>query len=203
MLRWIHVHSAYNCVVMNKETARSIYKAKRKELTAAEIHVASEAIVKHVLFSEICKHARVVHIFIPIPNKAEVDTHLLIDAFFKHQPEIKLATSIIVEGDLMHTYINADTTYKDNAWHIPEPIERNLLSEKDIDVVFLPLLAFDIKGNRVGYGKGFYDRFLQKCKPDVIKIGLSLFEPTEELIEADAWDVPMDWAVTPKGVMAF
>jgi 5-formyltetrahydrofolate cyclo-ligase len=203
MHRWIHVHSAYSCVVMNKETARSIYKAKRKALTANDIRMSSEAIVKQVMTSEICKHAKVAHIFIPIPNKAEVDTHLLLDAFFTHHPEIKVATSIIVENDLMHTYINAHTSYKANNWNIPEPIERTLLSEKEIDVVFLPLLAFDVKGNRVGYGKGFYDRFLQKCNPNVIKVGLSLFEPTEELIESDAWDVPMNWAVTPDRVWRF
>jgi len=188
---------------MNKDTARSIYKAKRKELTTVQIRLWSEAIVKQVLSSEMCKHVKVVHVFIPIPNKAEVDTHLLLNAFFTQYPEIKVATSIIAEGDLIHTYINAHTTYKANDWNILEPIERTLLSEKEIDVVFLPLLAFDLKGNRVGYGKGFYDRFLQKCKPDVIKGGLSLFEPTEELIESDVWDVPMNCAVTPERIWNF
>jgi 5-formyltetrahydrofolate cyclo-ligase len=203
MGRWIHVHSAYNCVVMNKDTARSMYKVKRKALSADDIRMSSEAITKQVMALEICKHAKVVHLFIPIPNKAEVDTHLLLDAFFTKHPEIKVATSIIAEDDLIHTYINVHTRYKANNWNIPEPIEHTLLSEKEIDVVFLPLLAFDVKGNRVGYGKGFYDRFLQKCRTNVIKVGLSLFGPTEELIEFDAWDVPMNWAVTPSGVVEF
>lgn len=188
---------------MNKVTARSIYKAKRQSLTPEAIQVATEVIVSQLLSLEIFKNAQVVHVFIPIANKFEVDTHLLIKAFFKFHPEIKIATSIVSTNDLIHTYINDHTTYKTNAWNIPEPIEQMLLSDKDIDVVFLPLLAFDVKGNRVGYGKGYYDRFLVKCKPDVVKVGLSLFEPTEELIEVDDWDIPLNFAVTPKGIFEF
>jgi 5-formyltetrahydrofolate cyclo-ligase len=72
-----------------------------------------------------------------------------------------------------------------------------------IDVVFVPLLAFDKNGNRVGYGKGFYDNFLAKCREDVIKIGLSFFEPEEIIDDVFKTDIRLDYCVTPFGINNF
>jgi 5-formyltetrahydrofolate cyclo-ligase len=72
-----------------------------------------------------------------------------------------------------------------------------------LDVVFIPLLAFDEKGNRVGYGKGFYDRFLAKCRPETVKIGLSFFEATPEITDVSPDDIRLDWCVTPEKVYSF
>lgn len=190
---------------MNKEAVRRQYIAKRNEMPVELLQAHSRSIAETFIVSEIWKGCRAVHIFISIPGKAEIDTSFLIDFFFKEHPQIKICTSVIDANglDLFHTCITSQTTYLSNKWNIPEPVERLALPEHEIDLVLLPLLAFDTKGNRVGYGKGFYDRFLQKCKPGVIKAGLSLFGPTQELIEADAWDVPLDFAVTPKEIYSF
>ncbi|MGC4022748.1 MAG: 5-formyltetrahydrofolate cyclo-ligase, partial [Cyclobacteriaceae bacterium] len=72
-----------------------------------------------------------------------------------------------------------------------------------IDIVIVPLLAFDAAGNRVGYGKGFYDQFLKTCRKDCKKIGLSLFEASQDLISNEEHDVKLDYAITPKGVTSF
>lgn len=188
---------------MNKAVARKHYIAKRDTLSVEQIIANSKEIAERFIASGIWKGCKMIHIFISIPGKAEVNTSFLIDFFFKEYPEIKLCTSVVAENDLVHTHITETTTFLPNKWNIPEPVERTIVNEQEIDLVLLPLLAFDSKGNRVGYGKGFYDRFLQKCKPNVIKVGLSLFDPTEELIDADAWDVPMDWGVTPEKVYHF
>ncbi|WP_018344261.1 5-formyltetrahydrofolate cyclo-ligase [Cytophaga aurantiaca] len=190
---------------MNKETARKIYIAKRNELSADEIQAKSKLIAETFIGSDLWKDAKFIHIFISIPNKGEIDTSFLLNFFLKQHPEIKICTSIVHANgqDLLHTCITSETTYLPNKWNIPEPVERLEVDEKNIDLVLLPLLAFDTKGNRVGYGKGFYDRFLRKCKPDVVKVGLSLFEPTKDLIDADAWDVPLDWVLTPEQIYGF
>jgi len=192
----------YSYVVMNKETARKLYINKRNELSLDQIQAKSRSIAENFIASAIWKESKTIHIFISIPDKGEVDTSFLIDFFFAQHPEIKLCTSTIAENgqDLLHTCITSQTTYLSNKWNIPEPVELTEVNEEAIDLVLLPLLAFDSKGNRVGYGKGFYDRFLQKCKPGVVKVGLSLFEPTENLIEADSWDVALDYAVTPHDI---
>jgi 5-formyltetrahydrofolate cyclo-ligase len=72
-----------------------------------------------------------------------------------------------------------------------------------IDVVFVPLLAYDEKGNRVGYGKGFYDAFLSECKPETIKIGLSFFPPELEIKDVTSDDIKLDFCVTTDSVHAF
>ncbi|MGN6647961.1 MAG: 5-formyltetrahydrofolate cyclo-ligase [Cytophaga sp.] len=190
---------------MNKDAARKLYTSKRKELSTGEIRENSKSIAETFIKSDLWKNCTVIHIFISIPDKAEIDTSFLIDFFFEQHPEIKICTSIIDTNgqDLLHTCITPSTTYIPNRWNIPEPVERLAVHEQDIDLVLLPLLAFDSKGNRVGYGKGFYDRFLQNCKSEVIKVGLSFFRPTDELIEADTWDVPLDYGISPDQLYAF
>jgi len=70
-------------------------------------------------------------------------------------------------------------------------------------VVFIPLLAFDEEGHRVGYGKGFYDSFLAECKPETLKIGLSFFEAETKIEDVFDGDMALDYCVTPKQVYRF
>ncbi len=88
---------------------------------------------------------------------------------------------------MQHFVWDEDTTLIENALGIPEPDNGVQVLPGQIDVVFVPLLAFDSAGHRVGYGKGMYDGFLRKCKPDVLAIGLSMFQPLPERI-ADSWE---------------
>jgi 5-formyltetrahydrofolate cyclo-ligase len=67
--------------------------------------------------------------------------------------------------------------------------------------VLIPLLAFDKSGQRVGYGRGFYDKFLATLKSDVKKIGLSFFPPVDEVSNTHAQDLPLEVVVTPNGVL--
>ena len=86
---------------------------------------------------------------------------------------------------------------------IPEPVDGLEVPASKLDVVFVPLLAFDKKGHRVGYGGGFYDRFLKSCKKDVLKIGLSFFLPELEIEDIHSDDIPLDFCVTPGEVFRF
>ncbi len=70
-------------------------------------------------------------------------------------------------------------------------------------MVFVPLLAFDEKGHRVGYGKGFYDKFLSECKPEVLKIGLSFFESETLISDVLTTDIQLDLCVTPSKIYNF
>ena len=104
---------------------------------------------------------------------------------------------------MTHFLLTENTRFIKNDYGIPEPVNGLEVPVSKIDVVFVPLLAYDKKGNRVGYGKGFYDRFLKKCRPDVIKIGLSFFEPEEQIEDISLDDVKLDFCVTPYGVYGF
>lgn len=114
-----------------------------------------------------------------------------------------LIPKVIGEHTLKHYLLTDSTKLKMSKWGIPEPIDGKEISEKKIDVVFVPLLAYDEKGNRVGYGKGFYDTFLKECQSHVIKIGLSLFEAEETISDIDPHDIRLDYCISPKKVYSF
>ena len=80
---------------------------------------------------------------------------------------------------------------QENAWGIPEPVDAEEVEVSEIDAVLAPLLVVDKQGNRVGYGKGFYDRFFAACRPDVKRLGLSYFEPVENITDVHGLDVPI------------
>ena len=90
-----------------------------------------------------------------------------------------------------------------NKYGIPEPKNGKKIKNNLIDVVFVPLLSYDKKGNRVGYGKGFYDRFLSNLSIKTIKIGLSLYEPENYIEGIDENDIKIDYCVTPNKIFSF
>ena len=96
-----------------------------------------------------------------------------------------------------------DDVFEKNFFKVPEPQHCEAINPQEIDLVLVPLLTFDKKGFRVGYGKGFYDRFLQQCKNGCIKIGLSYFEPIDAIDDADEFDVPLNFCITPQKVYVF
>ncbi len=104
---------------------------------------------------------------------------------------------------MTHYLLTDNTVIKKNAYNIPEPVDGIEITNNKIEVVFVPLLAFDKKGNRVGYGKGFYDRFLNDCKPDTIKVGLSFFEAEDSIDDVFKNDIKLDYCVTPERVYKF
>ncbi len=101
------------------------------------------------------------------------------------------------EPDMDTCLILPETSLIPNGYGIPEPADCQVFSIDDIEVVVMPLLAYDQRGYRLGYGKGYYDRFLSKFHHPVFKVGLSYFDPLQEDIEQNPWDVPMDCCVTP------
>jgi len=143
------------------------------------------------------------HIFLSIESQREVDTLPLITVL---QAKDKQVIVPKVSGpDSMEHYLLTDATrLKKNRWDIPEPVDGIQVPEKKIDLVFLPLLAFDLEGNRVGYGKGFYDIFLERCRKDVVKVGLSFFGAEESPITGlHEHDEKLDYCITPDRIYAF
>lgn len=148
---------------------------------------------------------KAVHTFLPIRNKSEIDTWHFIRHLRDKFPSIDIAIS---KSDRMTTglstcLLTAKTILKENEWGIPEPEHCIAYPETGLDLALVPLLAFDMKGNRVGYGKGFYDRFFKKCRPGIVKVGLSFFEAEDSIKEISAHDVPLDYCITPLRVYAF
>ena len=146
-----------------------------------------------------------IHIFIPIRKYKEPDTLLLEGVFRDRYPDTHL---VISKSDLLSNKMDHFVWEKDhllelNKWGISEPVSGTPIVAEELDAVIVPLLAFDKQGHRVGYGKGFYDRFLSACRPDCLKIGISFFGPVSKIEDIDPSDVALDYCITPDRIWDF
>lgn len=186
---------------MLKHELRKVYKEKRLHLSPSFILENSLTIANKLLELPIW-HFTYYHVFLSIADKKEVDTHpilTLLQARDKYIVVPKMASNTEME----HYLLTDSTKLVLNNWQIPEPMGGKKIEESIIDVVFVPLLAFDRKGNRVGYGKGYYDTFLKKCHRDSIKIGVSFFGAEEVIRDVGQHDIPLDYCVTPTKIYSF
>ncbi|MFM9825780.1 5-formyltetrahydrofolate cyclo-ligase [Flavobacterium sp.] len=187
---------------MTKKELRIKYKALRNQLSEEDLEQMSLVIANEVLKLPVWEKTYF-HIFLPIIEQKEVNTEYILHLLSGKDKEIIVSKSDFKTLNMTHFLLTDNTKIKKNEYNIPEPIDGLKVPANKIDVVFVPLLAFDKTGHRVGYGKGFYDKFLMECKPETIKIGLSFFD-SEELIE-DVFinDLKLDYCVTPNGVYRF
>jgi 5-formyltetrahydrofolate cyclo-ligase len=187
---------------MLKKELRQKYKVLRQNLTAAEIENLSLAIANEILKLPIWSKTYF-HVFLPIEEQKEINTEFILHLLSGKDKEIVISKSDFATRNMTHFLLTDNTKIKKNEYNIPEPVDGLEVPATKIDVVFVPLLAYDQKGNRVGYGKGFYDKFLAECKPETIKIGLSFFEPEELISDVFESDVLLDYCVMPSGVYTF
>lgn len=145
-----------------------------------------------------------IHTYLPIFDRNEPDPAPMIRWLQFSNPGLQIIVPKLIDKQtLVHVHISDETKWITNSWGIEEPKDGTIADPADIDLVFVPLLGFDKSGNRIGYGKGFYDRFLKECRPDALKIGLSFLPPIEESFQPDPWDFPLDYCLTPNEIYAF
>ncbi|NJB82329.1 5-formyltetrahydrofolate cyclo-ligase [Wenyingzhuangia aestuarii] len=187
---------------MIKNELRKKYKLLRASLSEEDITAKSMAIANQLLKLDVWDKIYY-HLFLSIANQKEIDTEQILHVLFARNKEVVVSKSDFKENTLSHFLLTENTKLVVNTYGIPEPTNGLPVPENRINVVFVPLLAFDVKGNRVGYGKGFYDDFLSKCNPDVLKIGLSFYEAESEITDAYEGDIPLDYCVTPTKIYQF
>ena len=188
---------------MKKAELRNIYRKKRLELSDREIKNMNRSIYDQFLRFFDFKAIHAVHIFLPILKNNEIDTWSIIKELIKRKKSVIISKSKPETLELVNYKLTSKTVIQENKWGIPEPLEGEIYDEQDIDMIIIPLLTFDVNGHRVGYGKGFYDRFLAKCRTSAIKVGLSFFPPVDPISDIDYFDVAMDYVVTPVKVFNF
>ncbi|SHL79310.1 5-formyltetrahydrofolate cyclo-ligase [Flavobacterium chilense] len=186
----------------NKKELRSYYKNLRKELTIDAVEEKSLAIANNLIQLAIWDKGYY-HVFLPIEEQKEVNTEYVLHLLSGKDKEIVVSKSDFETREMTHFLLTDNTRIKKNEYNIPEPVNGLPVPSETIDVVFVPLLAFDVSGNRVGYGKGFYDKFLAGCKPETIKIGLSFFEAENEIEDVFESDIKLDFCVTPEKIYTF
>ncbi|MFD2822702.1 5-formyltetrahydrofolate cyclo-ligase [Lacinutrix iliipiscaria] len=187
---------------MTKNELRKKYKLLRNELKAFQIEDLSLQIANQLLRLEIWEYS-FYHLFLSIEEQREVNTDYILNILSGKDKNILISKSDFETGSLKNYLLTDNTIIIKNKYNIPEPVDGIEIANDKIEVVFLPLLAFDKKGNRVGYGKGFYDHFLASCNSKTLKIGLSFFEAEEEISEVFENDIPLNFCVTPNQVYKF
>ena len=186
---------------MVKKLLRLKYLTLRDGLSASYINDHSLMIANALLKLPIWDFQNY-HVFLPIEKRSEIDTEGIIATLLGMDKNV-IVPKTVSSTVLAHYLLTDNTRFTLNKWGIPEPVEGITVEPEKIDVVFIPLLAYDLKGNRIGYGKGFYDRFLAQCRPEVVKIGLSFFDPEQQIEGIELTDVSLDYCVTPHRTYSF
>ncbi|PIB37580.1 5-formyltetrahydrofolate cyclo-ligase [Reichenbachiella sp. 5M10] len=182
---------------MDKAKLRTVYLRKRKMLSSEmSAHIAGRILEQFKLFLTQIQ-VKNTHVFLPITKQNEINTWLIVDYLLSQHIDTVVSQSKLETNQLIHYLYKNPNQLEHNKWGIPEPVHGTVISEQDIDLVLVPLVVFDRQGHRIGYGKGYYDRFLAGCRPDCLKVGLSMSPPLDIIPYVDTYDIPLDYCITP------
>lgn len=189
---------------MLKKELRNIYLNKRKKLSPTD-RLKLDDLLLIQLQRLIIEGANVLFTYFPAEKNAEPNTFLFVDYLRYLFPDIQICYPKINRKthEMQALLVSDETEYEINTFGLSEPLSDVIISPDEIDLIFVPLLCFDAEGFRVGFGKGYYDKFLKKCGEDVIKIGFSYFEVVDEIEDINEWDVPLDYCITPDKIYVF
>ncbi len=191
-----------------KNQIRQILLNKRSLLTTQEQQQKSSLIIKNIKQSSEFKHAKNIALYHAV--RGEADPSNLISPNFTHSNKLFYLPIISLdkENSLVFAPINEGTQYKNNNFSIPEPVVKpsELINGEDLDLVIMPLLGFDNKGNRLGMGGGYYDRSFsfkqsQVCKP--ILLGFAYDFQQVALLNTEPWDIGLDMLATESQFLYF
>ena len=185
---------------MTKSKLRQIYKQKRSEFSSAEIDNLSAGILENLKQLPIWDFS-VFHCFLPIQSQNEINTFPLIEHLFTNKKRV--AVPKIDNLNLINCEIQKEVEFNAGKFNTLEPKTFKIIENQEIDVVLLPMLICDKSGNRVGYGGGFYDRWLSEFENPPVKIGLNFFSPVNKIEGFWANDAKLDYCVTPFGIVSF
>lgn len=189
---------------MTKEELRDIYLKQRLALSEQSCSIMSHTISEKFIEAFDPDDLNVLHSFIPLTKNKEPDTWIIIDWIRTKYPDVRISLPRVTKtGELQNIYFDNRFPLKKNKWGLEEPTQGEATNASDIDLVIVPLVAFDKKGNRVGYGKGFYDKFLAGCRPDCRRVGLSFFEAVDSIDDINTFDMPLHYCITPKNFYTF
>ena len=140
-----------------------------------------------------------IHCYISMDQRNEVETLSLIREFIDSGIDVVVPITVFDTHTLMHTKITSLDDMHLNKWGVLEPNSIEEVEVNEPELIIVPLVGADRQKNRLGYGKGFYDRFLSKTK--AIKVGFCFSECLVEAIPVEDFDVPLDYLITDQEVI--
>lgn len=188
---------------MFKKDIRQQFREKRKALAFPEKNKLDDLLLIRFQSAEL-PFIQTLLSFWPIEKNGEPNAHLFTDWLAFLNPELVVAYPVTdFDKNEMRAIVPADEPFVENRFGLYEPAGGELVPANHLDMILVPLLAFDREGFRVGYGKGFYDRFLANCREDCFLVGFSYFEPVLSIGDKDEFDVPLNLCITPQDVYVF
>ena len=189
---------------MKKKEIRQKYKELRKELSDPALEKLHDLLL--IRFQQLqLPFLHYVHAYLPMEHLREPDTYHILEYLKFQNPGLRIVIpkTDFVKNSFENILYTDQTELVKNEYNIFEPANGERIEADLMDLVLVPLLAFDLSGDRVGYGKGFYDRFLSGCRNDTFKVGISLFEPLDRIEDTDEFDIPLTHCVTPERIYEF
>jgi len=189
---------------MTKKEIRKIELEKRAQLLPKELQDKT-ALMVNQFYTLTFSTVQYLLSYYPLKEQKEFDVSVCEQGLKQKNPSVKVAWPKILFNtvNMEAQLIEKDMLFIKNKFNILEPLDGELVPPDLIDIVFVPLIAFDKNGYRIGYGKGFYDRYLPDCRTDVMKIGFSFFEAVEKIDDINEFDVPLNLCITPTGIYEF
>ncbi|MFN1833975.1 5-formyltetrahydrofolate cyclo-ligase [Balneola sp. MJW-20] len=183
-----------------KTELRSLARTLRDEVSQDEWRDKSNRIKELFLSSDLFSNAERIHSYVSMNERKEVDTLGIIEHILVSEKSLCVPVTDFNDISMRHFEIDSLDDFKMNEWGIKEPGKEGQERTADqFDLIIVPLLASDIGGNRLGYGKGFYDRFLKKTR--AIKVGLVFDNFIFSEIPTDEHDQSLDYLITEKSVI--
>ena len=179
-----------------KNKLREIYKAKRREITSEEVATKSKKACEFFLESDLYKNAKTLMLYMPLGK--ETDTTKIIQKAFDDGKKVAFPVTDEKSGEITPCYATAETEFAKGGFSVKEPCGNDFANPMDIDVVIVPGIAFDTMGNRIGFGKGCYDKLL--CKTNAVRVGFCYELQICDEIQAEDYDVKMDYIITEVGI---
>lgn len=192
-----------NIDVLKKNLVRKTFLEKRRNLSKENLISFEKRVIDKTisLLNEI--KPTTIHCFLSIKNKNEINTQPIIDFCFSNNIRVVVPKSDFNTRNMISIELSKESKIVVNQYNIPEPINGNEIASNEISLVITPLLGFDLKGFRVGYGKGFYDNFFRECNPNIVKVGISLFEAITTIEDSESHDVKLSHCITPSSIHLF
>ncbi len=189
---------------MLKSEIRTLFKSERNIISDLELDQKSQLICE-IAINNFNFNNKTVSIFLPIKKFKEVNTYFILNQLKKYKTaNVAIPVSNFYDNSLTHFLFHDGILIEENKYGIPEPTNGNVVVKNfEFDVVFVPLLAIDYNGYRVGYGKGFYDRFMKDCKESCIFIGLNIFDDQIKIDDINEFDIPLDYCISPNHLYKF
>lgn len=140
-----------------------------------------------------------IHVYISMDQRKEVETLSLIDFLFSHRKRVTVPVTQFEPPMLKHSRLQNIQSLSPNKWGVMEPNTFDEVTIEDVSLIIVPLVGADEDKNRLGYGKGFYDRFLSKT--EVITVGFCFEECLVKKVPTEDFDIPLDYIITDKKVI--